>query len=355
MGPASRNPQLEARISADPDNPAPRLVYGDWLEERGDPLGRLISLSAEGHEKKFQAHLKRSGLLGKHAKLVPRVLKPRWLGGFVDHLEAGAPSSRADYKIADVLSSFLALDVCRFLRTLSVRPMGRRTPTGNHDQVRTLCQRLGRSPQRAPHLERIRFSGFPHFSDLAYLSRLPRLRRVEIHGLSWLYGRAPRAEQLQLISAGNPCCVPKILEVRDFSLQSSYTLEHFFRGLKLPIVERLEIATTINPSQLEVLTMLLKAVEGAPALAHLGVECAVDIPRFLAELSRSPQRTTLRSLSLKSVEAHDGQTHEWVEHLEALESLRSLSVRAYRYHNDDIEPLKRFAAPRGIKLELSQM
>lgn len=357
MASASRNRELEARIAADPDNLEPRLIYGDWLEERGDPLGRLISLSPQGHEKKFQAHLKKSGLLGEHAKLVPRALKLRWLGGFVDHLEAGAPSSRTDHQAADILSSFLALPICRFLRRLSVRPMGRRTDSANHQQVQALCKRLDRSKEHAPHLEHISFSGFPHLSDLAYLSKLPSLRRIEVHGLSWLYGRTPEIEQLHIIAPGNPCCVPKTLKVRDFSLRGSHTLEHFLRGMRLPIIERLEIATHhyVNMSSFKVLEMLLKAVEEAPALEHLGIECAEQIPRFLTDLSRSPQRATLRSLSLRSVEAHDRQAHEWIEPLKALEALESLQVRAFRFAADDVEPLKRFAQSRDIKLQLSQM
>lgn len=38
-----REPNLEAAILRDPDRDEPWLVYADWLEEQGDPLGRRIS------------------------------------------------------------------------------------------------------------------------------------------------------------------------------------------------------------------------------------------------------------------------------------------------------------------------
>src|SRR4051794_20982226 len=39
--------QLIRAILTEPDEPAPRQVYADWLEERGDPLGDLARIQAE--------------------------------------------------------------------------------------------------------------------------------------------------------------------------------------------------------------------------------------------------------------------------------------------------------------------
>jgi uncharacterized protein (TIGR02996 family) len=38
------NPEIEAQIKANPDDPAPYQIYADWLQERGDPRGELINL-----------------------------------------------------------------------------------------------------------------------------------------------------------------------------------------------------------------------------------------------------------------------------------------------------------------------
>ena len=39
--------ELLAEIYAAPDDDAPRLVYADWLQERGDPRGEFIALQLE--------------------------------------------------------------------------------------------------------------------------------------------------------------------------------------------------------------------------------------------------------------------------------------------------------------------
>src|SRR5207249_6247262 len=43
---ASGNAFLDA-IRAAPDDDGPRLIYADWLEERGDPRGEFIRLQVE--------------------------------------------------------------------------------------------------------------------------------------------------------------------------------------------------------------------------------------------------------------------------------------------------------------------
>src|SRR4051794_36091905 len=36
-----------AAILAEPDNDAPRLIYADWLDERGDPRGEFIRVQCQ--------------------------------------------------------------------------------------------------------------------------------------------------------------------------------------------------------------------------------------------------------------------------------------------------------------------
>ena len=43
-----RNPELHAAVLAAPDDDAPRMVYADWLIERGDPRGELIARMLRG-------------------------------------------------------------------------------------------------------------------------------------------------------------------------------------------------------------------------------------------------------------------------------------------------------------------
>lgn len=49
-------PFLEA-IEAAPNDVACRLVYADWLEERGDARGELIRIEEEMNSPTFREHL----------------------------------------------------------------------------------------------------------------------------------------------------------------------------------------------------------------------------------------------------------------------------------------------------------
>jgi carbon storage regulator len=58
--PRPRSPQEEAflgAITAGPDDEATRLVYADWLEERGDPLGEFLRIQCQrkGLERRLRA------------------------------------------------------------------------------------------------------------------------------------------------------------------------------------------------------------------------------------------------------------------------------------------------------------
>ena len=44
QAPIARDPGLEARIAEDLDALEPYLIYADWLQERGDPRGELITM-----------------------------------------------------------------------------------------------------------------------------------------------------------------------------------------------------------------------------------------------------------------------------------------------------------------------
>lgn len=62
---------MEEAIVAAPDDPPRRLVYADWLTERGDPRGELITRMASG--------VPVDDLLARH----PHHLAPPWMLGFL--------------------------------------------------------------------------------------------------------------------------------------------------------------------------------------------------------------------------------------------------------------------------------
>jgi uncharacterized protein (TIGR02996 family) len=83
---------LLAKIFADPDADEPRLVYADWLIEKGDPRGEFIRLQIADDLSLAQ---KKNTLLKKHEKawLAPireHVRTWRWQRGFVSWVECTA-------------------------------------------------------------------------------------------------------------------------------------------------------------------------------------------------------------------------------------------------------------------------
>ncbi len=84
---------LLAAIYAAPDDDEPRLVYADWLQERGDPRGEFITLQLAGKDVDRQA-----ALIAEHGPtwigdlpIAPHSV--RWYRGFIGE---GAPHPTAE-------------------------------------------------------------------------------------------------------------------------------------------------------------------------------------------------------------------------------------------------------------------
>ncbi len=83
-GAPANEAELLAAIYAQPDDDAPRLVYADWLQERGDPRGEFIALQLQPDKDAAMAKRERA-LLKPNAK--------RWLGPL-----AGALRGEVEYR-----------------------------------------------------------------------------------------------------------------------------------------------------------------------------------------------------------------------------------------------------------------
>ncbi len=140
-----RNPELEARILAALDDATGYLVYADWLSERGDPRGELITVQHAIDKARNRVgqelYARQKALLETHRErfLGPMAGLPRgsvsWELGFINALS----STELDH-----LPEMLAHPSMRFLRSYSgpaeaavllsaagVRTLGRLTLTGN--------------------------------------------------------------------------------------------------------------------------------------------------------------------------------------------------------------------------------
>ncbi len=113
--------ELERQIFANLDDPAAYLVYGDWLQARGDPRGSLIALQAAGaplavtEAELIAAH--REVFLGEALDPPPSI---EWFLGFWRALLLTGDTESEPPPFARV-EPLLRLTSARFLRELSLR------------------------------------------------------------------------------------------------------------------------------------------------------------------------------------------------------------------------------------------
>lgn len=124
---SARNVELEAKLREDPSDLANHLIYGDWLQSRGDPRGQLVALqhalaAAEGtpaaaelraREREYRRqHL--SHLFGP-LRRVADVVTVSWSLGFIDAAFIGSSAPPLP-----TLAALLRLPVAARLRSLGL-------------------------------------------------------------------------------------------------------------------------------------------------------------------------------------------------------------------------------------------
>ena len=126
----ARNARLEAAIVESPESPDGYLAYGEWLRERGDPLGELVEVQAALAKRPTNRALKRRErelLMVEEENLGPFAeVDHTWAHGFLESvtLDASPP----------LYAALLALDAARFLREVRVDLVDARDATRNPNE-----------------------------------------------------------------------------------------------------------------------------------------------------------------------------------------------------------------------------
>jgi uncharacterized protein (TIGR02996 family) len=155
-----RNPELEARLLASPDDLEIRAVFADWLQSQGSPWGELIAYVDAGKKqdarrvlRKYKDHLS-GGLRGV-----------KWRKGFIDHFGAGTGRKE---KVMRRVEELCALPTALLLRELLF-------PAAPDDEI---AARLTRC---AP--KRLRFL-FCWLSNGVAQLEIPSLERLSLYAVS---------------------------------------------------------------------------------------------------------------------------------------------------------------------------
>lgn len=124
--------EFEAKLQKTPGDLQLSMIYGDWLQSEGDPLGGLIARQIAAEE---QPHLQReaadflkrhqSYFLGRLAEYVPRLIELDWRRGFVHAAKVGAKThTKGEFQGAILLGWLLDLRIAKWMRSLELRAFG---------------------------------------------------------------------------------------------------------------------------------------------------------------------------------------------------------------------------------------
>lgn len=161
-------------ILDDPDNDGPRLIYADWLEERGDPRGEFIRVQcelarmADDSERWRQLKLREQALLGDN--------EHNWIEESVRRLVNS-------YEFQRGLLTFIELNAKGFSHysTLArIIPVHRLRITGPFRNRRPSVETIGSTPALAQLISLEIVDGYYHIGprEVACLARSPHLYRL---------------------------------------------------------------------------------------------------------------------------------------------------------------------------------
>jgi uncharacterized protein (TIGR02996 family) len=307
VAPSKENKELLAAVLAAPDDPAPFLVYGDWLQGEGDPRGELIALMAAGKKAAAEKHIE------KHAPSLLGPLQPytrgldwppgdkragttfTWKHGFIERARLAfdyfADEGRGVIALEGVLEALMTHPSGRVLRELVIG-INRQDPDCKYQKIVDVVAKRG-----APALRLL------HVGDYEYPDHI-EISWTEIGSLAKVWKAVPRLETLVLqggsIGLGtfeHPTL--KRVEIRTGGLPKAAAKS--IAAAKLPACEHLDVwygdDNYGGDAKWKDLAPLLTN-RGLPSLRHLGIRNAQFTNDAVRALPGSPILRQLKTLDL---------------------------------------------------------
>lgn len=330
----ARHPELERQLHG-ADTSEPYLVYADWLQEHGDPLGELIALgvaatTSESDEDiaRFERHRKlhEARFLGeaRHAALALR-----WRFGLVLELE----ELPADMVPVKTWEHVLALRVCELVRTLTIRrSFAADPPAARVDELFAECA--------PPSLRSLVLDGCGYWP-----ARLARreLRSLAVVNRQFVLARdtlPPSLERFDLNTGELVVQTSAPLPVRELRLTLRGNTAAHLAQLGMPHVEHLALALDGAPAAK--LVKLLEELE-LPALTRLSISDGVLDAKSFGKLAKLPFAPRLTSLALANLELTDETVQAMTRTKRAFEALTELDLSFNELSREGLEAARALA------------
>ncbi len=295
-----RSPALEAEaarfesaIADAPDRADNYLVYGDWLETQGDPLGELVAVQTALTKKPRDGALlaKQRELLDAHAATWLGSLAgedgfdAEWRWGFLEVVELGVDQT-CEVEPADAVRALFRLPTARFLRELNLGDFGEE---GAEIDFSDVVQAMVKSPP--PRTLR----------RLVMEPKRTRLAAIEIGDVSALLGKVRQLEELSLKASVVTLGKIDLPELQRFKLITKATkaLIRSIAAARWPKLSELVIgfgktAGGATPADLAPIF----AGTAAPGLTHLGLRGLPFADEVVLALQSAKILPRLRALDL---------------------------------------------------------
>ncbi len=318
------NPVLEQELLRDPNNLDVYLVYGQWLQARGDPRGELISIQHRLETQPGNAELKEANkvymkgyqtyFLGD-LELYKAYLKLRWRLGFIFSARIAESLDLDSPDVVKIISDLAAHDSARILQRLKLELRQAEDYKTYEQAVAALVSAGEWITIRQLVLNRV--AGEP-------------LQPAKHLNLEQLWPRFPNLEDLGLGLFQVDLGALELPKLRSLELKASCTGNQTMQSIckaKCPNLERLVLSCdqpTDGPGpQLDDLNALLQEAEFSH-LNHLGLQHFSHGDALCLALPESKLIKNLESLDLSRSDITDQGAKTLVEHKEQLQGLKTL-------------------------------